>query len=436
MPDARNADAALGPWDHWNYGVLLSRATAEASGWHLAGPGLVLPFLYVALDAPLIFAALLLPLLQAAQFVSNTASAPIVSRSGNRKSFLVVSRVLMTLALVLVALSVEGASPAAIAVIFLSAALLFGASEGFGNLANKDLMSSVLGESQRSALVYTEMALAGMLAVAIALSGRYLLDFSDPFSSHIYLLWAGIVGFGLSGLFVLLVRERRSVGADATGRAPSPRGGEGYWQQLRHGLTAAGTMPWFKRYLVTRFLLLSVELAIPFYAIQAALLHGSKAHSLSLMVIASGVSYFVAGPIWRRVSKRSNRAVMALGAALAALGGMLAIGIDSFPWAQSPYLHAAVIFVLMVAIAGVSEARNLYLIDVAPEPKQTYCFSLASMFGRLGGVFVAFVFGYLAHIQHVIWPIYILVFLNIAAALSVYGLPAPKRTATAAAGAE
>ncbi|MCG8543564.1 MAG: hypothetical protein MJE12_05075, partial [Alphaproteobacteria bacterium] len=408
MPDARNAEAALGPWERWNYGVLLSHATAEASGWHLAGPGLVLPFLYVALDAPLIFAALLLPLLQAAQFVSNTASAPFVSRSGNSKTYLAASRVMMTAALMLIALSAVGASPGMIAVIFLSAALLFGASEGFGNLAYKNLMSRVLGASQRSTMVYTEMALAGVLAVAIASSGRYLLDFSDPFSSHIYLLWAGIVGFGLSGLFVVLVRDRLSSGTAAAdaGSAAAPRADEGYWQQLRHGFAAAGTMPWFKRYLVTRFLLLSVELAIPFYAIQAALLHGSKAHSLSLMVIASGVSYFVAGPIWRRVSKRSNRAVMALGAALAAAGGLLAIGIDTFPWAQSPYLHAAVIFVLMIAIAGVTEARNLYLIDVAPEAKQTYCFSLAGMLGRLGGVFVAFVFGYLAHIQHVIWPIY------------------------------
>ena len=55
-------------------------------------------------------------------------------------------------------------------------------------------------------------------------------------------------------------------------------------------------MPWFRSYVIARCLLVSVELAMPFYAIHAAALHSHKQVSLSIFVVATGIAVVIGGP--------------------------------------------------------------------------------------------------------------------------------------------
>ena len=72
--------------------------------------------------------------------------------------------------------------------------------------------------------------------------------------------------------------------------------------ELSRGFRLIGSHPWFRRLLIGRALLLSVELAIPFYAIHAATLHDPTAQNLSVFVVASGIGVISSGLLWAGVA--------------------------------------------------------------------------------------------------------------------------------------
>jgi len=417
-----------GSSDGWNFRVLLGQGTSWEIAEQVASPRLVLPFLYIAVGAPTMFAGLLLPIVQIGKLISEIAVAPLISASSIRKWYSALGILVMAAALAVIALSARDMETEWLAVLFLVVAVAIGVAKGIINIAYQDLIGRVLPTPRRSTLYYTVSAIAGVLAIAIAWIGPQAIGTDQPLTSHLTFVWAGVAVCIVAGTLMVLVREPADT-SKRQGRVRSRVKGGTLAQfavELRHGIKATGRLPWFRRFLVARLLFLSIELAMPFYAIHAAGMHKGTHTSLGVFVIASSLGVIIGGPIWRLLDRWRTRAVMALASAIAAVGGLISLlvaeGSDLGPIAS----HGAVFFLVSLAAQGVINSRSLYLVQLAPGGQRPYLIAVGQTLTGAVGILASFALGAVAHYQHVAWPIACIVALNIAAALYVLTL-APSR---------
>ncbi|MGH6915959.1 MAG: MFS transporter, partial [Geminicoccales bacterium] len=175
--------------------------------------------------------------------------------------------------------------------------------------------------------------------------------------------------------------------------------------------------PWFARFLVLRALLLSIELAIPFYAIHAASLHAPSAQNLSAFVVAISLGLVLSGPIWGRLTDRHGALVTAAAALLAAGAGVLVLVLDQVGDPNAPFFHASLFLPLSLARAGVVLARTRLLSVNAPAADRPAMIGLSNALLACVAVVVALLVGAAGHLHDIRTPLVILILFNIAAAL-------------------
>ena len=129
----------------------------------------------------------------------------------------------------------------------------------------------------------------------------------------------------------------------------------------------------FRRFVVTRALLLCSALTAPFYVVLAREHGGGGAGLLGSFLVAGGLARSLSAPVWGRAADRSSRRVMIV-AALVTAG--LGVGIFTLlrlrpEAAATSWLFPAAFFVLGVAHAGVRAGRKTYLVDLAGGVKRT-----------------------------------------------------------------
>lgn len=174
---------------------------------------------------------------------------------------------------------------------------------------------------------------------------------------------------------------------------------------------------WFRRFAGARLLLLSVELAIPFYAIHAADIHGSGFGRLSLFIVATSLAVIVGGFAWPRWSRGEERRAMVAGAGVAALAGLLAFAIEALDSMRHPGFYGLVFFLLALAMQGSGTARSLYIVAHAPAADRPRFLAAIATLSGTASIAVAAIFGTIAHLKGAVWPIGLIVALNVAAAL-------------------
>ena len=386
---------------------------------------MVLPYLYLALGAPIFFAGLLLPIFQLTRLATPTLAAPLIQKAKARKWFIMASFFAMALTLTLLGLSAHSASKEWLVIIFLLTAAAIGCGEGVTSLAFNDLIGRELSPERRNILLYINTALAGCATIAAVWGIGSMLHFASAFHSHLALIWWGAGATFFAGIAVAFVRETSTAQNrdQSTGGTHVPEHAERYIRSLRDGLSEAVRVSWFRHFLLARALLLSIELAMPFYAIHAAAHFRQHSGSLSIFVISTSIALIAGGILWRRVSGKSEKAVMVLGAALAAIGGVWAISIEFAEHQRHPALHAAVFFFVAIGSQGVIGARKAYLLNLAPKNQRAYYVAAGNTLTGIVGIFFGFLLGSIAHLQGVIWPLMILVGLNLSTSMYCGRLP-------------
>jgi MFS family permease len=129
----------------------------------------------------------------------------------------------------------------------------------------------------------------------------------------------------------------------------------------------------FRRFIITRALLMCSALSAPFYVALAQGELGSPGWLLGSFIVASGLASLVSAPVWGRFADRSSRSVMLTAAFLTAGIGLLtyvlvltAPGIVASIW----FLPLAY-FVLSVAHSGVRVGRKTYLVNLGSGNRRT-----------------------------------------------------------------
>ena len=379
----------------------------------VASAKLVLPWLLSALGAPALFVALLLPLRQTGTLLPQLAVAGYIRRYPVRKWFWVVSamvQVLMLLTMIAAALLL---SPAAAGAGIVGCLLVFSVARGVGSVAFQDVTGKTIPKGRRGRMLAARGMLGGLLTIAVGLAIKVGFGEAAALRPALVLLFGGALLWLIAGLAFAGMSE--SPGAVAGGR-----------NALREASAGFGLLreaPWFRRFLLVRAVLLSVELAGPFYVLYVNHLLPGKSGTLGLIVIAAGLAAALSSPFWGRFADLSSRKVLVLSGIMAAVTGAGALIMGVLPPARhSPYLAAAIFILLGFAEAGVLLGRKTYLIDRAdPERRATYVAFANSSIGVVALLFGAL--GLVAEAFGLSWLIAILVILGLAGAVLSLWLP-------------
>jgi hypothetical protein len=406
--------------------VLLGQGVANSAADELTSVKLVLPFLYTSVGAPIIIAGMLVPLSTLAKRAVQILVAPLVSAAPSRKRLMAFAAVAIALAVAVISLTFNVVAVFWVVPIFLVAALIIGAANGLSSLAFQDLIGRILSPEDRSRLLFTQSSLAGLIVVIVAVGAQLLLQPGTSLAAHQELIWLGIGLFVLSALLVMAIREPSAwqPGADSgtgdgagTGDGGVTGDGGGQSVAAKHNFRTVLALPWFGKFLIARTLYLSIELAIPFFSIHAAIFHGNSISGLNAFVIAANVGLMAGGVLWAKIGKDSLERILIPAAGITAIGGLLAMAIELGFASQGIFLYAIVFVLVSIGAQGIKSGRTLYLIGNTTDEERPFCIAVANATVGVIGIIFGALLGALASVKGVAWPIFTLVVLNILAAV-------------------
>ena len=402
----------------WNFRVLLGQGVLLDVSQTLSSPRLVLPFLYISFGAPAIFAGLLIPIVQISRMIGQIVSAPFISAAEICKWYMSLGILTASTALVVIALTADTAEDARqfviLTVIFLGVAAIIGLGQGLSRLAFQNMLGYVVPRKLRRNLLFSQTGLSGLLTIILAWASQKLY-FNEADEEHLALLWVGIAVAIFSGILSMLIRE--SAVAEKKQRGANSGDRQGILATLRAGINHVRQVEWFRQFVIARILFLSIELAMPFYAIIAAQEHEKTEDALGGFVIATSLGLMIGGFFWQRLSPWPLRRIMSLGGVFALAAAIIALlshyGNPKSHW----FYYDMVFFLIALADQGIASTRKIYVATLASAETRPYYIAVSETL--VGGVAVLFAFalGVLAHFQHSLWPILVLAGLNGLAAL-------------------
>ena len=368
-------------------------------------PRLVLPWISQHLAVAYILVALLLPLVQFGSVAAQLLITPHLARFALRKHAVTAMGVALACVFALIFVAAAGLAPAIAAIALLACAVMVGVSLGVLNVSHTDLQAKTVARQVRGKMSAQAATLGGVLTLGTTFAIWALLP--SEADNHLLLLWLAVgawIGFACAH------------GAVVEQPSP-PAASHGGLLQIRESAALITRYPWFRRHLLWRTLLLSVELAIPFYAIHAASLNDPTASDLSAFVIAIALGLVLSGPVWGRVIDRHNALAGAAGAWLAAAAGLLVLATDLLGYLALPFWHALLFLPLSLARQGVIQARNRQLSVNAPAADLAAMAGLSNALIACAGIVLALVVGAAGHLHDIRTPLAILIVFNVAAAL-------------------
>jgi hypothetical protein len=174
-----------------------------------------------------------------------------------------------------------------------------------------------------------------------------------------------LVGAALWWVAALLFRFVREYEGETAGGANAIREA---WQNLK----LLRDDPPFRRFVVTRSLLLGSALSAPFFVVLAQR-STSDGKMLGALLLASSLASTLSAAFWGWMADVSSRNVMIRGSGIAAVTCLLVgAGTLCIPkWSLLPWLYPVAYLLLTVAHAGVRIGRKTYLVDMAGGTKRT-----------------------------------------------------------------
>jgi hypothetical protein len=366
-----------------NFVLQLGANVCTKIGDELASAKLVLPWLLSAAGAPTFFIGMLVPVRESLSLLPQLFVAAAIRARAIRKWYWIwgsVAQGLCVAAMAAAALFLEGA---AAGWTVLGLLVLFSLARGVSSVAAKDVMGKTVSKTRRGTLTGYAAAAAGLVTVfagaALQLGG------GDPDSAaRIFGLLLVAAGLWMLGA-AMFAGVREQPGAT--------EGGGNAGREALASLSILVTDAPFRRFVITRALLVATALLVPFYAMLAREESGGGIADLGALMVAAGIASTVSSGLWGRMSDRSSRDVLRIAATIA---GVLSIAVAAWQMAGAPglpagWVVAAAFFVIGVAHAGIRIGRKTYLVDMAnAQTRATYVAVSNTAIGVVllaGGVF-------------------------------------------------
>lgn len=344
-----------------NYVLNVANGACTKLAEQLASPGLVLPWLLASIGAPAFLVGFLAPIKQVGSLAPQLLVAARIRAAARRKWFWVgagTAQALMLLGMIPAALML---SPVAAGVAIVALLAAFSVASGVGSVAFQDVVGKTIPKGRRGRLLANRAALGGALTLLAGIGMRFGLGDDAGIMPYLWLIAAAAVLW--AGAALLFARIDETPGATEGGRRAI--------DETRRGMRLVRDVAGYRRYLGTRGLLTSIEIATPLYALHAHGLFGNQASALGIYVISIGVANIVSSPFWGLFSDRSSKRVMVLAGLIGAVAGVLALTLEILPAdIRSGWMYAGVFVVLGIAMSGVRLGRKTYLVDAAPKDER------------------------------------------------------------------
>lgn len=330
----------------------------------VAGPNLILPWLFQLLGTPVWMFGFLMPIKQSFSLLPQMVVAGQLRQLAKRKWVWVGSAMIQALCLLLMVPAALWLSPTSAGFSLLGLLVVFSIASGTASVAFQDVLGKTIGKGRRGRLLARRALVGGLLTTVVGiLLNRYRTAQLDLTPVLMLLLVAAVL-WGLSAFFFALIREFPG----------AVQGGRNAISETQAGLQLFRQCSGFRRFLKARSLLLSVELATPFFVLHAGQLLQLKVQNVGSLIIAVGVSQILSSPFWGRMADQTSKKVMALSSLIAFVAALLALLLTYVPVPSFQYVGYLLVFVLIgLAEAGVRLGRKTYLVDAVPsDERATY----------------------------------------------------------------
>lgn len=408
--------------NRWNVPVLAGQGSFAIIAWTMASPSIVLTFLAVSLDLPLFLAGALVAIRHSAATGADVLVSGPLSRKAQKKHAIAFLDLAIAgcFALAIVA-AIHGTKPMIVAA-FIAVIFLIGLLEEAKSLMITDFLSDNLSSATRMRVHYIQLALGAGGAIALTWFAHKTMEGNEPITRHTVVVAIAIVCFIVSALSILAFREVQSSDLPKDTEDPSARSALMGFFLNAHKMFQ---LPWFRRFMAIRLSLVIVGLSVPFFALIAAESHKASAKGLTALVISSAAGMLVAAPLWRGLNAYSNRLVMTIGALLVSLTGCVLIGAHVFGFDDKIHLHATSLFVATLAVTGITGARGLYFMDIAPKSDRVLGQAVGTSTTRILIIASSALLAAIAHMLGAAWSVVLITLAGFVATLVCLAVAKP-----------
>lgn len=340
-----------------NFTINVCNGAASKLAEQIAGPNLILPWLFQLLGTPVWMFGFLMPIKQSFSLLPQMVVAGQIRQLARRKWVWVGSAIIQALCLLLMIPAALWFSPVSAGFSLLGLLVVFSIASGTASVAFQDVLGKTIDKGHRGRLLARRALVGGLLTTAAGLLLNRYREAQQDLTPVLILLLVATVLWVLSAFFFALIREFPG----------AVSGGRNAISESQAGLKLFRQHSGFRKFLTARTLLLSVELATPFYVLHAGELLQLKIQSVGSLIVAIGISQILSSPFWGKMADQTSKKVMALSSLIAFGSALLALFLSFIPIHSFQYVGYLLVFVLIgLAESGVRLGRKTYLVDAVP----------------------------------------------------------------------
>ena len=311
----RDLDDDACRWVPRNFFVYLTSNTLTTLGDALSSPKTVLAWVMASVGAPTAMVAMLVPIRESGSMLPQLALGGWVRRRPLRKPIWLLGSLLQAAAVLGCAAAAAFLTGVTAGVVILGCVVVFSLARSLNSIASKDLVGKTIPKGRRGRLGGWRPASRACspwrVGVWFTLRGR---GEDNP------LFYAGLLAG--AGLLWLLAAAVFSTLEETPGETA---GGANGWREAWSRMALLRTDADFRRFVVTRSLLLCSALTAPFYVVLARQHGDGGASLLGIFLVAGGLAGSLSAPFWGIMADRSSRRVMITAALLTAALGISAV---------------------------------------------------------------------------------------------------------------
>lgn len=345
----------------------------------LASPTLVLPWLVSSLGAPVWVVGWFVPVKQAGSMIPQLAVAARIRNLAQRKWAWTGAGAFQGIALLIMAAAVLLTPPDMAAWLMLVLFALFSVASGVGSVAFQDVTGKTVPKGVRGRMLANRASIGGALTLIAAAVLKFIIGDGGGVEVYAALVAVAAVLWIAGALFFAVIDEQPG----------AQDGGRDMLGEVQAGLKLFREDAGFSRYLGMRLaLLISVELAPPFFALLAQQSQGGSLASLGVLIFAVGFANMISSWVWGALADRSARKVCILSGGVGILAVAAAL-VSAYlvPGDLAIWAFGGVFVIAGVAEAGVRLGRKTYLVDAAPKDERPLYTALSNTLA--GGVALA-----------------------------------------------
>ncbi|GAB2188758.1 MFS transporter [Sessilibacter sp. MAH1] len=326
----------------------------------LSSAKLILPWLMASAGVPAFFSGLLVPIRESGSLLPQLIFAGYIRKFAKRKWFFAfgaAAQGIGALCLAWVAFSLDGFS-AGLAIV--SLLVVISLARGICSVASKDVLGKTIPKTRRGLVSGYSSSSAGFVTLILGIV--LYLNWTQQLNNYAILLFIAAVLYFLAGVFYGTIDEQEG----------ETDGGANAFSSAMKSASLLKTDKNFRRFVITRALMMSSGLSAPFFI---TLAHSSMAEAnqsaLGLFILVGGLASLLSAVVWGKFADRSSRKVMLTTAGLTALFCTGACVVSLMAESPSFYIMLVLYFLLAITHEGVRLGRKTYVIDLAGGNRRT-----------------------------------------------------------------